>query len=76
MAEVLKQLAISNRLHHIKKLVLVNHEDCGVYGAERTEQKHVQDLDDAASRAKKAHPDIKVESYYLKQDGTFICVAS
>lgn len=29
---ILKQIEISNRLHQIKKVILVNHQDCGAYG--------------------------------------------
>lgn len=29
---VLGQIEISHRLHHIKQVILVNHEDCGAYG--------------------------------------------
>src|SRR3990172_8777477 len=37
---VLKQIEISKRLHHIKKVVLINHEDCGAYGEAGTPEKH------------------------------------
>lgn len=44
----MSQIDISVKLHSIKKVVLTNHEDCGAYGAEGTEEKHRQDLLSAA----------------------------
>ncbi|MBI4036075.1 hypothetical protein HY383_03920 [Candidatus Daviesbacteria bacterium] len=68
---VLKQVEISKRLHHIKKVILVNHEDCGAYGESGTAQKHAEDLKDAASKIKQQYPDLEVDLYYLHLDGTF-----
>lgn len=68
---ILKQLAISKRLHDIKKAILMNHEECGAYGAAGTPQKHAEDLKDVAQKAKTNHPDIAVEAYYVHLDGTF-----
>ena len=33
---ILKQLDISVRLHKIKQVVLIHHEDCGAYGKDST----------------------------------------
>ena len=68
---VLNQIQISHRLHHIKKVFLINHEDCGAYGQEGTPEKHTEDLKLAAQRINEQHPDIKVDSYYLHLDGNF-----
>ncbi len=68
---VLKQVEISKRLHHVKKAILINHEDCGAYGESGTAQKHAEDLKNAASKIKRQYPDLKVDSYYLHLDGTF-----
>lgn len=70
-AYVLKQIEISHRLHHIKKVVLVNHEDCGAYGEADTPQKHAEDLRNAATKIKNQYADLAVQTYYLNLDGTF-----
>ena len=44
LKKILDQVKVSYDLHHIKKVVLINHEDCGTYGKEGTYQKHVHDL--------------------------------
>lgn len=68
---VLKQVEISQRLHHIKKVVLINHEDCGAYGEAGTSEKHAEDLKNAALKIKTQYPEFEVETYYLRLDGIF-----
>lgn len=68
---VLKQIEISKRLHHIKKVVLVNHADCGAYGETGTAEKHAEDLKNAAAKIKEQYPDLEVVSYYLLLNGNF-----
>src|SRR3989344_6384455 len=68
---VLKQIGIAVNLHHIKKVVLINHEDCGAYGKTGTPEKHEQDLKKAEIKIKKLFPDLEVNLYYLHLDGTF-----
>jgi len=41
---VLKQIDISVRLHHIEKVILIHHEECGAYGEESTPGRHAKDL--------------------------------
>jgi len=67
---VLKQTEISHRLHHIHKVILINHEDCGAYGEVGTAEKHSEDLKSACEEIKKDYPELKVEGYYLHLDGT------
>ncbi len=66
---ILSQIDISVRLHHIKKVVLINHEDCGAYGQESSLQKHTQDLKTAREKIYEIYPDLIVETYYLHLDG-------
>ncbi len=73
---VLKQVEISQRLHHIKKVVLINHEDCGAYGEAGTTEKHSANLKNAAGKIKQQYTDLSVETYYLHLDGTFEKVSS
>lgn len=68
---ILGQIEISDRLHHIKKVILINHEDCGAYGAEGTPKKHAEDLKNAAAKVKEQFPNLEVETYDLHLDGTF-----
>jgi len=41
---IMGQLDISVRLHQIKQVVLVHHEECGAYGVESTPERHASDL--------------------------------
>ena len=68
---ILNQIDISVRLHRIKKVVLVNHEDCGAYGKEGTPEKHIEDLKAAKDQIRRLYPNLRVETYYLYLDGTF-----
>lgn len=68
---ILKQVEISNRLHKIKKVVLINHEDCGAYGADGNYQRHKKDLEEAERKVEAVFPDLDVETYYLHLDGRF-----
>lgn len=71
LAGILKQIEISNRLHGIKKVILVNHEDCGAYGEAGTPKRHAADLSDVAAKIMALYPHLSVETYYLHLDGTF-----
>lgn len=68
---ILGQIETSKRLHEIKKVVLINHEDCGAYGESGTLEKHTEDLKNAEQRVKEKLPDVEVETYYLHLNGTF-----
>jgi carbonic anhydrase len=67
----LKQIDVSVRLHAIKKIILLNHEDCGAYGAAGTPERHAHDLTEAKKVLAKLYPDVTVETYYVHLDGTF-----
>ncbi len=68
---IMGQIDISHRLHHIKKVVLINHEDCGAYGETGTPEKHAEDLKNAALKIKTLYPDLEINTYYLQLDGIF-----
>lgn len=68
---VLKQVEISDRLHHIRKVILLNHEDCGAYGEAGTYERHKHDLEEAERKIEALFPHLDVEAYYLHLDGTF-----
>ena len=68
---ILKQVEISDRLHKIKEVILINHEDCGAYGAAGTYERHKSDLEEAARKIEVLFPSLDVETYYLHLDGRF-----
>lgn len=68
---ILKQVEISNRLHLIKKVVLINHEDCGAYGKEGNLPRHKHDLVEAERKIEAIMPHLDVETYYLTLKGKF-----
>lgn len=65
------QVDISVRLHHIKQLIFIHHEECGAYGNESTLERHAKDLHKAKERVNQKYPDLQVSMYYLQLDGTF-----
>jgi carbonic anhydrase len=69
--DVIRQVDIAARLHGISKVVLINHEDCGMYGPGGTEERHDDDLDKAEDKICRLFPHLEVDTYYLKLDGTF-----
>jgi carbonic anhydrase len=72
---ILKQVEISNRLHHIKKVILMNHEDCAAYGNEGTYERHRSDLRQAENVIEKLYPHLDVECYYIHLDGLIECMS-
>lgn len=68
---ILGQIDISVRLHQIKNLILIHHEECGAYGLESTPENHARDLQKARKVVLAKYPDLKVDLYYLHLDGTF-----
>lgn len=68
---IMSQLDISKRLHEIKEVVLIHHEDCGAYGAESTPERHATDLHKAKDVILKKYPDLQIRTLYLHLDGTF-----
>lgn len=71
MDQIMKQLDISVKLHDIKHVVLMNHENCGAYGEESTPERHSADLLKAKKMIEEKYPHLKVDLYYLLLDGTF-----
>ena len=68
---ILTQVSVANRLHHIKKAVIINHEDCGAYGPKGHIDHHVRDLKQVKKQILEQFPNLEVETYYLHLDGTF-----
>ena len=68
---VLKQIDISVRLHKIKEVILIHHQDCGAYGAESTAERHAKDLKKAKTKILKEYPNLQISLFYLHLDGVF-----
>jgi carbonic anhydrase len=76
---VMKQVGLSHDLHHVKKIVLMNHLDCGAYGGakafgspEEEKAKHIADLKAAGQMVKEKYADVEVTLVLAKlnEDGT------
>jgi len=70
---------IAKQLHHIKKVIVVDHRDCGAYkvafgdsfqgdGAAETAQ-HKKVMQQVKARLAKAHPELAIEFYLMALDG-------
>jgi len=68
---IMGQLDISVKLHHVKEVVLVHHEECGAYGTESTHDRHVEDLNKAKKTISSKYPNLSISLYYLHLDGEF-----
>jgi len=68
---VLKHIELAVRLHKIRKVILVNHQDCGAYGPAGTFERHKSDLIEAERKIHALNINLMVEKYYLKLDGAF-----
>ena len=74
---VLEQIKISQRLHDTRRVILVNHTDCGAYGGlarfkgdfASESQQHCLDLKQAAAILKQSIPDLSVECFFVAFDG-------
>lgn len=68
---IMTQLKISVDLHDIKEVILMNHEECGAYGAASTPENHARDLKKAKEIILAKYPHLQVQTYYLHLDGEF-----
>jgi carbonic anhydrase len=75
---VLEQLRTSQRLHGTRRVMLINHRDCGAYGGRRAFANpaqeaifHEEQLLYAAGWLAEALPDTRVEAFYVDFDGVW-----
>ncbi|GFE69629.1 hypothetical protein CFPU101_22390 [Chroococcus sp. FPU101] len=76
------QLAISEKLHHIKKVIIIDHQDCGAYAQkidtnlsknpEQEKQIHRQYLSQAYQEILTRYPQLEIELYFATLAGEFI----
>lgn len=69
--DVIRQVDIADRLHKIEKVVFINHEDCGAYGSEASNERHEVDLRKAREKINKLFPNLDVDLFYLNLNGLF-----
>ncbi|HEY4694875.1 MAG TPA: carbonic anhydrase [Candidatus Nanoarchaeia archaeon] len=62
-------IEISNRLHQPKKIVIMDHEDCGAFGEDDSFEDHRRSLKKAEKLLNVVFPEIPVELYYVKFSG-------
>jgi carbonic anhydrase len=72
---VWQQIELAKRLHNIRRVILINHEDCGAYGAEGTREKHESDLRAARQAILRQLPAVEVELYFARLTGALERVA-
>jgi len=68
---VIRQVDLADRLHGIQKIVFINHEDCGAYGEEGSNERHGVDLRKAREKIDKLFPHLDADLFYLNLDGKF-----
>ena len=68
---VMQQIDLSVKLHHIKRVVLIHHQDCGAYGKDSNLANHTKDLLKAKQTILAKYPDLTVDCYYLTLKGEF-----
>lgn len=71
---VLKQVDIAYRLHGVRRVILMNHTDCGAYGGrmEHDAQAHGEIMTRAKEKILAAYPDVQVDLMLadIADDGT------
>lgn len=67
------QIRMSSQIHNVKKVILINHEDCRAYGQMGTKERHISDLAYAEHVVQSMH--LLVEKYYLHLNGEFERIA-
>jgi len=75
-AYVLNQIDISVRLHEVKEIILIHHEDCGAYGGKSTfasdeveHDTHFEHMDSVRRMLASIYQDVVVKLVYAKFDG-------
>ncbi|MGQ9866624.1 MAG: carbonic anhydrase, partial [Pseudanabaenaceae cyanobacterium] len=78
------QLELSKQLHGIRKVIAIDHQDCGAYARvskapfpdlAAEESCHGSYLRQAAAQIRQRYPDLAVELYFLKLTGEGIRIA-
>ena len=72
-----EHLDIAVKLHKIKEIICIDHEQCGAYrmcypdlNAETEKQKHEENVIIFEKKLGKSHPELTLHAYYMHLDGT------
>jgi hypothetical protein len=71
-----RQLDFLCRVHGLERVVLIAHQDCAFYldwmkvPPAELEQRQLDDVKRAADRIRLAQPNLTIESYFLRRNGT------
>ncbi|MBN1565937.1 MAG: hypothetical protein JXA10_19000 [Anaerolineae bacterium] len=66
---VMPQITLAKQLHNIRRVILINHEDCGAYGAAGTREKHEADLRAARAAVLRDFPGMEVDLLFARLAG-------
>ncbi len=66
---IFPQIEFSERVHRVKRVILINHEDCRAYGEAGTTERHFHDLREARKHVLQQYPDLSVELYFARLAG-------
>ena len=73
-----KEITLSCNLHQVKRIILINHENCGAYGdaleagSAKEQETHHADLSQAKALINEHWPQIEVETWFYQLNGEFI----
>lgn len=70
---VVQQIQVSIQLHHITRVILIHHEDCGAYG-DVPEKTHEDAMWIVKNWLDRLNLDITVECYFLRLNGEYSSV--
>ena len=65
---LLRQISISHKLHHISKVHILIHKDCGAY-SDQGEVVQLQDLTNVKEKIRSIYPDLEIFSSMINIDG-------
>lgn len=69
LENVKEAAAVSLRLHDPEEIIIYEHEDCGAYGQNNSEDSHRQNAQNLANALKEIKPSLKVSTLLMTIDG-------
>jgi len=67
--KLLEAVEVSMRLHNPKKIMIIDHEDCGAFGDQNSREVHKDSLEKAKTFLNSHFPDLKIETYIATFEG-------
>jgi carbonic anhydrase len=76
-------LGLAIKLHHVKRLIVIDHRDCGAYRlilgkdlkGDEEKKAHAVELARLAKEVHAAHPQLAIETYLMNLDGSVEAIA-